>query len=489
MQPRMTALPQSFPRQSQGSLPGTPLGPPPTFGRFGPSLNRDVSGQFVHQRTLSGSSYTQPHPIVQSPASTLPGTASRSPPGYVPGQRSSISQSIADEHDRERSLSVSPKTRLPSQTKTDSIDSIQDLQRSQSGRLTPVKRKALDGSSEDQYLNEPGRPGPKRVASAAAEAMLSLSAVNASNRLPPDTLPGPGQHQLSNIIPVASSLTDAVYSTKNPSPSDTPSQVSATDTAYLMKDFYRSDPHVRPRSASSSIASSRQQPASSQPPSNNQTPVSYTTSTPPAHLQTDTTGPPLSTAQPLQNARDSDMAVASTTPPPRCGRKKIRYAEPPIFARRASRSNPTVPSRRQPAVRTIQTVKVESSGINTNLPVTANLPATDNLTGANGPLIPQASLGVEPTKIEPSILNTIPYEEVTRLVSDFLFTEVVLRDDVGAGPTGGNQGAVLEIEAKLGQLIDKNTNDRLRLPVMSECIISKGDPNLRHSFKSSMTQV
>ena len=482
----MTAPPQSYPRLSQGSLPGTPLGPPPpAFGRFGSNLNREVSGSFVHQRTLSGSSYTQPHPIVQSPASTIPGTASRSPPSYGPGQQSHIPQNIADEDDRERSLSVSPKTRLPSQAKTDSIDSIQDLQQSQSGQVTPLKRKATDSSSEEQYLDDqPGRPGLKRVASAAAEAMLSLSAVNESNRLPADTLPGPGQRQLNSIVPAASLLTDAVYPTKNPSQSNTLSQVSATDTAYLIKDLYRSDPYVRPRSESSSIASSRQQVASSQPPSNNQTPVPYATSTPPAHLQPDTVGPQTSAAKSLQNARDSDMAVTSSTTPPRRGRKRTRHTEPPIYARRASRSNPTVPSGRQPPVKKTPMVKAESSIANTpSLPTTVNTPST------NGSLLPPAALEVGPTKMEPSILNTIPYEEVTRLVSDFLFTEVVLRDDVAAGSAGANQGAVLEIEAKLGQLIDKNTNDRLRLPVMSECIISKGDPNLRHIFKSSMTQV
>lgn len=92
---------------------------------------------------------------------------------------------------------------------------------------------------------------------------------------------------------------------------------------------------------------------------------------------------------------------------------------------------------------------------------------------------------------EPSFLNIITYDEVTRRISDFLFQEVVLRDDVGAGPAGGTPGpdAVLEIEAKIGHLIDKNTNDRLRLPIMTECVLDKRDPNLRIQFQSSMTEV
>ena len=91
---------------------------------------------------------------------------------------------------------------------------------------------------------------------------------------------------------------------------------------------------------------------------------------------------------------------------------------------------------------------------------------------------------------EPSITNVIPSEEIVRVISDFLFAEVVSRDDVGAGPAGGgtSRGAVLEVEAKIGQLIDRNTNDRLRLPVMTECVVGKNDPNLRLAFKSSMTE-
>lgn len=110
-----------------------------------------------------------------------------------------------------------------------------------------------------------------------------------------------------------------------------------------------------------------------------------------------------------------------------------------------------------------------------------SLPPTQPQLGDRGPLGPW----------EPSFLNLITYDEVTRRISDFLFQEVVLRDDVGTGPAGGAPGpdAVLEIEAKIGHLIDKNTNDRLRLPVMSECVLDKRNPDLRIQFQSSMTEV
>ena len=114
---------------------------------------------------------------------------------------------------------------------------------------------------------------------------------------------------------------------------------------------------------------------------------------------------------------------------------------------------------------------------------------------ANGVHIPVAQPTLASTgplgPWEPSFVNIIPAEELVRIVSDWLFQNVVQRVDVGVGPAGGGTagGAVLEIEAKIGQLIDKNTNDRLRLPVLNECVVSHTDPNIRIAFKSSMTEV
>jgi hypothetical protein len=93
---------------------------------------------------------------------------------------------------------------------------------------------------------------------------------------------------------------------------------------------------------------------------------------------------------------------------------------------------------------------------------------------------------------EPSITGKIPHEEVTKVICDFLFQQVVMRKDIGAGPAGGaatGQGAILEIEAKLGQIVDRNRGERLRLPVLTECVISKDDPSIRTAFESSMTLV
>lgn len=76
------------------------------------------------------------------------------------------------------------------------------------------------------------------------------------------------------------------------------------------------------------------------------------------------------------------------------------------------------------------------------------------------------------------------------MVCDFLFKEVVLRRDLAAGAAGASAtgpGAILEIEAKLGQIVDKERGGRLRLPVMTECVINSNNSDFRTAFESSMS--
>lgn len=94
---------------------------------------------------------------------------------------------------------------------------------------------------------------------------------------------------------------------------------------------------------------------------------------------------------------------------------------------------------------------------------------------------------------EPSITGFIPYEETTKVVCDFLYEHVVARtgiDVTGIGETS-HSGAVLEIEAKLGRIIDRDRRERLRLPVVTECVLSRDrrEYPYRLTFESSMTVV
>ncbi|KAL2151197.1 hypothetical protein VTH82DRAFT_6295 [Thermothelomyces myriococcoides] len=84
---------------------------------------------------------------------------------------------------------------------------------------------------------------------------------------------------------------------------------------------------------------------------------------------------------------------------------------------------------------------------------------------------------------EASITNSVPQEQFSKAVADFLFQYVILNEDMGEIQS---RGVKFEIEAKLGMLIDKDTNQRVRLPVLSECVLSDGGNWL--GFRSSMTE-
>ncbi|KAL1843994.1 hypothetical protein VTJ49DRAFT_6398 [Mycothermus thermophilus] len=85
---------------------------------------------------------------------------------------------------------------------------------------------------------------------------------------------------------------------------------------------------------------------------------------------------------------------------------------------------------------------------------------------------------------EASITNWIPQEQLSKAVADFLFQHVVMNEDINEIQA---RGVKFEIEAKLGMLIDKNTNQRVELPVMTECVLSDGGRNWL-GFRSSMTE-
>jgi hypothetical protein len=85
---------------------------------------------------------------------------------------------------------------------------------------------------------------------------------------------------------------------------------------------------------------------------------------------------------------------------------------------------------------------------------------------------------------EPSITNSVPQEQFTKAVADFLFQYVILNEDMGEIQS---RGVKFEVEAKLGMLIDKSTNQRVDLPVHSECVLNDSGNWL--GFRSTMTEL
>jgi polynucleotide 5'-triphosphatase len=84
---------------------------------------------------------------------------------------------------------------------------------------------------------------------------------------------------------------------------------------------------------------------------------------------------------------------------------------------------------------------------------------------------------------EQSIQNCLPQDEISKIVADWLFRVVANREDAGEL---ASRGVEVEVEAKFGQIIDKDTNDRIRYPIQSECVLIESN---RTIFRSSMTEV
>ncbi|KAJ1324519.1 polynucleotide 5'-triphosphatase [Microdochium nivale] len=90
----------------------------------------------------------------------------------------------------------------------------------------------------------------------------------------------------------------------------------------------------------------------------------------------------------------------------------------------------------------------------------------------------------QPFPWENSIEGTKPIETVSKTVADFIFMQVLNNPNI---EEIRSRGIPFEIEAKLGTIIDRQTNDRLYFPtpiLAGECILQEG---ARVAFRSSMT--
>lgn len=192
-------------------------------------------------------------------------------------------------------------------------------------------------------------------------------------------------------------------------------------------------------------------------------------------------------------------------------RKKLRNDEPPIFARRVRRTTgrcPVIPSPLPPIPKNSRKAGLDpwaqrNRSVPAAMPVPQSLPPDprgediDRVMTAKSPvatrtLPPDPPLEGSLGPWEPSITGFIPHEEITKMICDFLFEHVVLRKDINvshAGSAATGQGAIIEVEAKLGQIKDLDRGDRLRLPIFTESILKRDDPGLRTAFESSMTLV
>ncbi|KAL9008568.1 MAG: hypothetical protein Q9173_006319 [Seirophora scorigena] len=557
----------SNPNQNYLSQPGTPLGPPTMLGRQSLSLRRESPGSYEHKRTFSGGSHSQPQQAMQSPSNAVRSHSGLSPAAHGTIHTQSVSHpSVPVSHqERERSLSVSPKTKLPSQPQLQIRASAPDPGRTAYMQATPTKRKMGDSRVDEASFQQ--QPSAKRSMSMGVGGMLNASHNDESStqrirthvyqgRVAHDSSqnpePKPDQEQSSaskydessdqrmrtgmypgkfanDSLPNEEPRPDQERSSISNQMISTQASLNASHDSESSNQRVRTHMHqgrsahessqneerwpnqernsasTRTTSTQVSIPSAENHSLMEEPPSRHKAP-----SGPSRHPSHESQHPPRSSTSETMAVITSPFV--SDHPDSPCGRsmtglaapgqstsnakregpsRRVRYREIPIFAQSARQKgrgsmqfngqrplngqSPSLTQHQVPSAVSHPPVKQETDG--------------ENVSG-----IDTARSQLDPTNMlgdwEPTITNVIPAEELTREIMNYLFQSVVQMNGVAFGPAGGSapgRGAVVEIEAKIGQIIDKTTNDRLRLPVMTECMLSRTDPNLRTAFRSSMT--
>ncbi|KAJ4388252.1 mRNA-capping enzyme subunit beta [Neurospora sp. IMI 360204] len=84
---------------------------------------------------------------------------------------------------------------------------------------------------------------------------------------------------------------------------------------------------------------------------------------------------------------------------------------------------------------------------------------------------------------EPTLTGDVPQDTMAKVMADFFFHYIVLNENMGEIQSRGIQ---FEIEAKFGELIDRNTNQRIELGVLSPTILKEDD--YVYPFRSIMTE-
>lgn len=515
------------------SQPATPLGPPTSYGR--PSLNthRESPGQTRHRRSPSGGHYSQQE-FVGPPAA-----GSGSPSSYR--ERPSSAQTPGTLRQREQSLSVSPKTRLPS---LPSINRTGPLE----GPLEP--HLGRNGHETSKKLAEVGITGP------------DYSSKPKPFRQPSQSIGVSGLLNQESPVRSPESMHHASHNDSYPS-NQNDSDIQFLGRNTLSQSFHPHSPPPQDSTSQQSHVISTQLPPAAQENPTSTAPSHRPSDSAPQHLPKarpassfkmaalkassnliDAPLPPLKkpsggskrAKRPIHESSDAEASENSEAPISQPAKKKTRTEEPQDITSPAatqSEQPPAHPKRpKAPRIsrwqdvpifaqsirgpqRTMELFQQNLTGTNRGAPITTPTPyaaASRPLNQTNGSSkshvqapnlsslpngVPALSNQAPPVNIGPlgpweyTVTDTQPADEVTRIMADFLFPNVVLNNDVGVAPAGGGRGlgAVLEIEAKIGRLIDRNTNDRLQLPVMNECVISHADPNLRIAFESSMTEV
>ncbi|KFZ16855.1 hypothetical protein V502_04865 [Pseudogymnoascus sp. VKM F-4520 (FW-2644)] len=473
------------PTAYQGSFQGRPPPPPPlqppSNDLRSPATSSHYSGQSPFRHTPSSSTSGGAFPFPQNPAPQSPGQAHQYPP--APRHRESYSQNEPPPQSQNMSYpQASPVPLTPPIGSSNVSYPFPPHQRPQSSHSSPTPSSAQSQQNlytqhlqESPVANNAFPPTPfaqdqaqrSQPGTPFRQPMTVQRQSTGSYPFPTSPYqqraPSLGVHQdntkLEHISPspsISAAPTTPAPHNQNAAPAPEAKRNSQSEREHSMSVSPKTTVFGQPKSEAANQARQR-------------TPVADPAPSPAKRKIDDRRS---SDGRAPSSAPNGDQSMSSKSQSPQEPRKRRRYNEPPIWAQSwmLYKKNKQLPA---------------SSGQVNGKPAAHAVPESPQ------PQPPKLEAGVSPaaTKYddilgpwEPSISDTTPVNDLTKAIADFLYLEVVNRNDWGELES---RGVAVEIEAKLGQLIDKETNQRYYLPVLSECVLA---PSNRISFRSSMTE-
>ncbi|KAF1350121.1 CYTH-like domain-containing protein [Delphinella strobiligena] len=435
--------------------PSTPLGPPSATQYPRAFAHAQSPYAQPRHRTSSGASHAPLQSVISNSPAQYVGMESPATYGHPAQSQRALSGSYMSETDRERSVSVSPKTRVvPRQGSTGSYYSNQDAMSARNSFSAP--------QPEHDRLSHQIQPQHEPPNLRSSEDM--------SHGISPLTMTRPPPLQPLHAPPLA------------PSPSSRSSQTPKLKN--ILNDNNMASSPVRQSPAAVST-SGQSRDLSFQ--SHSHQPVTEVKAEPPPRIKTEGSAfsqeallqqPVTASSQTFEPSRDSATDYgqqttqaqlkrpAETEPESAHSVKRVkkRYVEPPIWARYV-KSNPRYGNNPQSlAPPSHQLVKRPSPHTQNR----ANPPQQAQPNGHGPPATTNGTPSAPPSTLAPAIhprlgpwevniKNVQPMSDLLREIGDFLYVHAT-RNDIGAGDA---RSGTLEIEAKLGTLIDRNTNSRI----------------------------
>ncbi|KAF2171937.1 hypothetical protein M409DRAFT_63472 [Zasmidium cellare ATCC 36951] len=517
--------PPAPPHHYHQSQPNTPLGPPQLPQRHS-NHQLDMSSPY-HQRTFSGASNGM---VSGSPAQHHPsiGNLVDSPSAYNrPSPQTRRTSDYRSSVDRERSVSVSPKTIVqPRPPSLGSRHSSQQEVYSTRGSLPPSAGVASSGAT-------PGHVPPPTPAQAQSHHSYAASEVAQAYAQSSGSLPGPPVNgnslsQSDNKTPLQHQsqkmgMSHLLAPTQHAQPQQQPSipngaptmPAKMTDSSPSQSQSHSQPP---PHASAPPLSHSQQGHVKAEPPEAKpeikSEPSALSTSLSHSDIAATMTAAPEVQPPPIKQST-VDMSASAAAPgkaplkrpaeeeasaEPAAKRGRVRkYRERPIWAH-LSHQNPkaretaVVPNGKsmtnlnsQPPPRAAQQNGVagpqpngvsnarppQANGNQANIPPwQQNPPLDDDLIHA------RRVLG----RWEKSLKWNVPNPSFNRAVADWLYEQLKNNVDIGTDPQEGT----IEIEAKIGTLIDDNGR-RCELPVMNACVIHPAAAR-RFRFESEMNE-